>query len=333
MLPNRPEGARLRTGPLVAEDGDPDGGGDAVVHRGEKRTGQRGAVSVGSQRGQALGAVVVELEVGTVLRPNWHQLGAGSAPVRHGSHLAFRCEGLRIGRGAEAEETPMKNLLSKDRHRQPDSTRTRTASTRLTSQFLALTLVVAGASACGVSLTSDKDAAADPQSEPVATTIAPTPSPEPVATTTAPSPKPKQSAASGDWLYDIPGASNSSSGERISTTLQGDSSATAYKHATTQWVGCEGEPATTTYQLDENYSRLKAQVGLQKQAPDGLVVVVDISTDEGIVQRIQVEGDGGTPVQLNLVGVSTLTFEAIRTKGTCKPSAQGYLVLGDAILQ
>ncbi len=117
-------------------------------------------------------------------------------------------------------------------------------------------------------------------------------------------------------------------GQPINATLAGQS----YPTSTGMWVGCEGKPATTTYQLDRKFTELNAVVGMQPHTPDGLTAHVTISGDGQVLQEFTVGKSANITVDLNLNGMSSLVIAAIRTSGVCTPASIPYGAFGNAVL-
>lgn len=133
----------------------------------------------------------------------------------------------------------------------------------------------------------------------------------------------------GQWLYALKHESTRPVAE-TTAVLEGDASGTVYAESTSQFMGCEGTADETSYQLDGAFSILKAQVGLRAGTPAGIKAIVDVYVDDALISRLQIDSDGGAPLQVVLTGGQTLTFSVSKGTGECAYSEQGYLVFGDA---
>jgi len=133
----------------------------------------------------------------------------------------------------------------------------------------------------------------------------------------------------GQWLYALKHESTRPVGE-TTAVLEGDASGTLYANSTSQFMGCEGTADETSYQLDGAFSILKAQVGLRTGTPAGIKAIVDVYVDDALISRLQIDSDGGAPLQVVLTGGQRLTFSVSKGTGECSYSEQGYLVFGDA---
>ncbi len=158
-----------------------------------------------------------------------------------------------------------------------------------------------------------------------------TSTPAPTPTTTAPGKlaAPGSLQAGGQWLYALKNESTRPVGE-TSAVLEGDASGTVYTKSTSQFMGCDGTTDQTSYQLDGAFTIFKAQVGLRAGTPAGIKAIVDVYLDDALITRLQIDDDGGAPLQVVLTGGQTLTFRASTGTGECEYSEQGYLVFGDA---
>jgi NPCBM/NEW2 domain len=123
-------------------------------------------------------------------------------------------------------------------------------------------------------------------------------------------------------------SSAGANGQAIDATLAGK----RYPSSTGMWVGCEGAPATATYRLDHNFSRLTAAVGLQAHTPDGLTARVTITGDNRLLTEIVASKTATVPVDVTLVGTDSLVVSAMVDQGTCAGSDTPYGALGDALL-
>ena len=201
--------------------------------------------------------------------------------------------------------------------------------------------VTIGLSACGAGGSpagpktgpSSSTTSSAPASEPAAS-VAPSPARTSASeTATAATPPGKQTEpsslpAGGQWLYAIKNESTRPVGE-TSAVLEGDSSGTVYAKSTSQFMGCEGTADQTSYQLDGSFTLFKAQVGLRTGTPAGIKALVDVYVDDALITRLQIDSDGGAPLQVVLTGGQTLTFIVSKGAGDCEYSEQGYLVFGD----
>ncbi|MEU2615299.1 hypothetical protein ABZ570_27525 [Micromonospora sp. NPDC007271] len=132
------------------------------------------------------------------------------------------------------------------------------------------------------------------------------------------------------YLYTLdPSASAAgSSGQQVTGVFDGST----YPHSTGAWVGCEGTPATLTYQLGHGYRRLRSFVGLSGETPADVTARVDFTLDGNVVQSVEVSPDRSEPVDIDLSGVGELVVSAIKVAGECEVSDTPYGVLGDARL-
>lgn len=118
-------------------------------------------------------------------------------------------------------------------------------------------------------------------------------------------------------------------GKPINATLAG----TAYPDATGMWVGCGGQPATTTYHLNRKYTRLHAVAGLEPNTPDGLETKATITADGRVLQLFTIQKTQTQPVDLDLTGVESLVVAAIAVNPSlCGASSTPYGALGAAQL-
>jgi hypothetical protein len=117
-------------------------------------------------------------------------------------------------------------------------------------------------------------------------------------------------------------------GQAINATLAGK----RYPSSTGMWVGCDGTPATATYRLDHNFSRLTGTAGLQVHTPDGLTARITITGDSRLLSDFTVSKTTTVPVDVNIVGAKSLVVSAILDQGTCAGSETPYGALGDALL-
>lgn len=118
-------------------------------------------------------------------------------------------------------------------------------------------------------------------------------------------------------------------GKPINATLAGDN----YPDATGMWVGCSGQPATTTYKLSGGFSRLHAVAGLEPNTPDGLKTHATITADGRDVQEFTIEKTQTQPIDVDLTGVDTLVVAAIAVNPSlCGSSSTPYGALGAALL-
>lgn len=133
------------------------------------------------------------------------------------------------------------------------------------------------------------------------------------------------------WLYEIDSDANFDSGGQISVAVAGGDGA-EHADSTSQWLGCDGVAAVTTYQLDGGYTSLHGTLAFREGTPQGLLAEVLIETDLGVLGNYQVDSDGGLPLQLLVEGANTLTVTAEVSEGTCGNDTVGYLVFADAYL-
>jgi NPCBM/NEW2 domain len=118
-------------------------------------------------------------------------------------------------------------------------------------------------------------------------------------------------------------------GKAINASLAG----TEYPDSTGMWVGCNGSAATTTYKLDQKFTKLHAVAGLQPHTPDPLTVNVTISGDDRTLQQFVLSKQNPVPVDVDLSGVNSLVVAAIAVDASlCGASGTPYGALGGAQL-
>jgi len=118
-------------------------------------------------------------------------------------------------------------------------------------------------------------------------------------------------------------------GKAINASLAGQS----YPNSTGMWVGCGGQPATTTYRLSHKFSRLHATAGLQPHTPEQLNVNVTISGDNRTLQQFALTKQSPVPVDVDVSGVDALVVAAIAVNNElCTASGTPYGALGGAEL-
>ncbi len=119
------------------------------------------------------------------------------------------------------------------------------------------------------------------------------------------------------------------SGKKVSAAL----GAHVFPDSTTASVGCFAKPATLVYQLDGQFNRMVAVLGLTGDAtPGDLVAVMSIAGDGKVRQAATVSLDRQAHITVNLSGVRTLAVSTQRVRGTCRDSQQPYGLLGGATL-
>jgi hypothetical protein len=118
------------------------------------------------------------------------------------------------------------------------------------------------------------------------------------------------------------------SGQQLDSTLNGQH----FAESTGFWVGCEGKPATATYQLDGKWHRLTATAGLDVTSPTDVVAKLVIELDGKAMLTDTVSRSRSVPVDLDLASVRMLTVSAQRTKGSCGNATRPYGALGNAIV-
>lgn len=150
-------------------------------------------------------------------------------------------------------------------------------------------------------------------------------------TVTASSTPVERTQQRGVPLYESFEAQNSvgPNGQPVTASLAG----TRYPNSTGMWVGCDGEPATTTYRLGGRYSRLQASAGLQPHAPDALSVDVSIAADGKSLAHFIISKNATAPVDLDVGGADALVVSAIAVdRSVCGTSDTPYGALGTAML-
>ncbi|MFD6666716.1 hypothetical protein ACFWDK_30710 [Micromonospora chalcea] len=132
------------------------------------------------------------------------------------------------------------------------------------------------------------------------------------------------------YLYTLDASASAAgnSGQQVTGVVDG----TSYPHSTGAWVGCEGTPATLTYQLGHGYRRLRSFVGLSGETPADVTARVDFTLDGSVVESVEVSRDRSEPVDIDLSGVAELKVSAIKVAGECEVSDTPYGILGDARL-
>ncbi len=152
-----------------------------------------------------------------------------------------------------------------------------------------------------------------------------------VTTTSTTTTAPTQNAPAGVPLYQRFEAERSvgPNGQPINATLAG----TNYPDATGMWVGCGGQPATTTYSLNHNFTRLHAVAGLESDTPDGLETNATITGDGRVLQEFTIQKTQTATVDLDLTGIDSLVVAAIAVNPSlCGASSTPYGALGGALL-
>lgn len=130
------------------------------------------------------------------------------------------------------------------------------------------------------------------------------------------------------WLYEY--AVDSSGVGRSGYQRDAIAHFTRFPNATSQWVGCSGSPAQSSYRLAGIGKTLTGTLGLDLQStPAGLRVDFTISGDGRTLGTYSLTKTELVPVSLNVSGVQTLNIAAMKTAGTCGTAADGYGVLGN----
>lgn len=133
------------------------------------------------------------------------------------------------------------------------------------------------------------------------------------------------------WLYELDSDANFDSGGQVDVSIAGGDGA-AHPDSTSQWLGCDGTAAVTTYALDGDDALLQGTLAFREGTPSDVVAEVQIETDLGVLGRYRVESDGGVPLRLVLEGADTLTVTAEVSAGDCGSDDVGYLVFADTFL-
>lgn len=121
------------------------------------------------------------------------------------------------------------------------------------------------------------------------------------------------------------------SGGRSTAVVLGSAN---FAEATSVFVNCAAKPATLTYQLDKQFTRLTAVAGLTGNAtPGDLVARIVISGDGKQLATEMVSLDRNSALSINLTGVTKMVITAQRATGTCQNAGQPYGVLGSATLR
>lgn len=95
--------------------------------------------------------------------------------------------------------------------------------------------------------------------------------------------------------------------------------------ATGIWIGCDGTPATATYDLDDDFASLTGDLVLADPTPARVEARVDFVVDGKTVHRVQLTaGTDPTPVTIDLKGAKILTVSAISIAGDCSTSDLPY---------
>ena len=107
-----------------------------------------------------------------------------------------------------------------------------------------------------------------------------------------------------------------------------------YPESTSFWVGCDGEPALTTFRFGGTYAGLSGAWALDEETPAGISVELIITADgTQLDRRTLVAGAPATPFELDTAGVEQLELSAERMAGECAPSSYGYGLALDAGVQ
>jgi hypothetical protein len=136
-------------------------------------------------------------------------------------------------------------------------------------------------------------------------------------------------SADAFWMYRFfdTGRAVGQTGQRRDGQLNSEES----NDSTSFWVGCEGEPATTTFRLNSQFEALSSTLYLDDITPENLRVIVSISADGIPILDTEMRLGDQIPVVLDVRGVAKLELTARAVNGdVCTPSSIGYGVAYDA---
>jgi hypothetical protein len=113
--------------------------------------------------------------------------------------------------------------------------------------------------------------------------------------------------------------------------IDADVSGLRAKAATTQWVGCDGEPAWADFGV-RGETRFTATLDKRDFTGVDLTFTVRVRADGVVLRSIRV-ANAGVPIDIGLPrGTSVIRLEAEVLSGTCGAAPDGYLYWGDGAL-
>lgn len=128
------------------------------------------------------------------------------------------------------------------------------------------------------------------------------------------------------WLSAVPSEAGENSGRGVDVAIQRIDQTLTFPSSTSQWIGCQGSVAETTYQLDGQYTTLSLAFGLLVHTPEGLTVHLEIGVDGASKPLLRESVTVGTVLErqeLDVTGASTLTVRA-STDDQCTISSTAY---------
>lgn len=131
-------------------------------------------------------------------------------------------------------------------------------------------------------------------------------------------------------LFEVERRNGGRSGEETDSWVQENGAAKLYPSSTTQWVGCNGTVAETTYRLDGGYSRLTTTAALREGTPEGMRASFEFILDDVSAHVATVTaGTTGQAVDLDLADAEELTIRA-DTSDECTADSLAYGALLNA---
>ncbi|MGE3285262.1 MAG: DUF6777 domain-containing protein [Pseudonocardia sp.] len=129
-------------------------------------------------------------------------------------------------------------------------------------------------------------------------------------------------------LYNLVSGTNAAgaSGSRADPSVTG----VAGESNTSFWVGCDGAPAQTAFQLSGDFSRVDGRIALAAFTPSDLTVAVQLLGDGVPLDSVSLTAGQTYDFALATTGVASFTVAAQAVSGTCTPAPVGYGVLADA---
>lgn len=117
-------------------------------------------------------------------------------------------------------------------------------------------------------------------------------------------------------------------GQKVEVTVGGKK-----QEATGIWVGCDGDPATATYDLDGAYTALTGKLALADHTPVGVHVQVEIRVDgKTVASERLVPGTSPQSVDVDVTGATSLVVSAEAVQGQCSTASAPYGTFLDAEL-
>jgi hypothetical protein len=129
-------------------------------------------------------------------------------------------------------------------------------------------------------------------------------------------------------LYNLASSTNAAgaSGSRADPSVTG----VAGQSNTSFWVGCDGAPAQTVFQLSGGYSRVDGQIALADFTPSDLTIAIQLLGDGVPLDSVSLTAGRTYDFSLATAGVTSFTVAAQAVSGTCTSAPVGYGVLADA---